>query len=128
MLVIAERVRATRDGRRESSYGSPEALLDDLLMVQRSLARAGAGRAAHGELQHLIWSVQTFGFHLVELEVRQHSRVHRAALLDLVSLPGVEDAASLVDDADYWTGWRATVARVRRAARRVDPRGPDTFR
>ena len=130
MLVIAERVRATRDGRRESSYGSPEALLDDLLMVQRSLARAGAGRAAHGELQHLIWSVQTFGFHLVELEVRQHSRVHRAALLDLVSqLPGVEDAASLVDDADYLDrlacdGWPAYVEPRDESTREV----LDTFR
>ena len=37
-------------------------------------------RAAYGELQHVIWCVETFGFHLAELEVRQHSRVHRAAL------------------------------------------------
>ncbi len=115
MLVIAERVRATRDGRRESSYASPQDLLDDLLLVQRSLAQAGAHRAAHGELQHLIWSVQTFGFHLVELEVRQHSRVHRAALLDLVGqLPGVADPIPLVDDAAFLddlavNGWPAFV-------------------
>jgi len=115
MLVIAERVRATRDGRRESSYGSPDELLADLMLVQRSLQEAGAHRAAHGELQHLIWSVQTFGFHLVELEVRQHSRVHRAALLDLVGqLPGVSDAGALVDDAGFLDdlavdGWPAFV-------------------
>jgi phosphoenolpyruvate carboxylase len=102
MLVIAERVRATRDGRMESSYPSPDVLLEDLLLVQRSLHEAGARRAAHGELQHLIWSVQTFGFHLVELEIRQHSQVHRAALLDLIGqLPGVVDAAALVDDAEF---------------------------
>ncbi len=115
MLVIAERVRATRDGRRESSYASPDELLADLRLVQRSLHRAGAHRAAHGELQHLIWSVQTFGFHLVELEVRQHSRVHRAALLDLVGqLPGVTDPGALVDDAGFLDdlavdGWPAHV-------------------
>jgi phosphoenolpyruvate carboxylase len=115
MLVIAERVRATRDGRRESSYASPDELLADLLLVQRSLQEAGARRAAHGELQHLIWSVQTFGFHLVELEVRQHSQVHRAALLDLVGqLPGVSDAGALVDDARFLDdlavdGWPAFV-------------------
>jgi phosphoenolpyruvate carboxylase len=108
MLVIADRVRATRDGRRESSYPSPEAMLSDLRLVQRSLHEAGAHRAAHGELQHLIWSVQTFGFHLVELEVRQHSRVHRAALLDLVGqLPGVADPEQLVDDASYLDGLAA---------------------
>lgn len=115
MLLIAERVRATRDGRRESSYPSPDELLADLLLVQRSLDQAGARRAAHGELQHLIWSVQTFGFHLVELEVRQHSRVHRAALVDLVGqLPGVRDPGALVDDAVFLddlavTGWPAYV-------------------
>ena len=115
MLVIAERVRATRDGRRESSYASPDELLADLLLVQRSLHQAGAHRAAHGELQHLIWSVQTFGFHLVELEVRQHSRVHRAALIDLVGqLPGVTDPGALVDDAGFLDdlavdGWPAYV-------------------
>jgi phosphoenolpyruvate carboxylase len=115
MLLIAERVRATREGRMESSYPSAEALLEDLRMVQRSLDAAGARRAAHGELQHLIWSVQTFGFHLVELEVRQHSRVHRAALLDLVGqLPGVDDPADLVDDAVFLDtlavdGWPAHV-------------------
>ncbi len=115
MLVIAERVQATRDGRLEASYRSPEALLTDLRLVQRSLAAAGAVRAAHGELQHLIWSVETFGFHLAELEVRQHSRVHRAALVDLISqLPGVADPEARADDAAYLDalavdGWPAYV-------------------
>ena len=102
MLIIAERVHATREGRREASYATPEALLEDLLLVQHSLHDAGALRAAHGELQHLIWSVETFGFHLAELEIRQHSQVHRAALLDLVGqLSGVADPSELVDDAGY---------------------------
>ena len=115
LLLIAERVRATRDGRLEASYASPDALLADLHLVQRSLAQAGARRAAYGELQHLIWSVQTFGFHLVELEVRQHSQVHEAALLDLLGqLPGVHDPAALVDDPDFLddlavNGWPAFV-------------------
>jgi phosphoenolpyruvate carboxylase len=46
-------------------------------------AAAGAARGAYGELQHLAWQVQTFGFHLAELEVRQHSDVHKKALADL---------------------------------------------
>src|SRR5205814_5391969 len=36
-----------------------------------------------GELQALIWRAETFGFHLAELEVRQHSRVHERALAEL---------------------------------------------
>ena len=130
MLVIAERLRATRDGRSEHSYPSPEALIADLRMVQRSLHDAGAVRAAHGELQHLIWAVDTFGFHLVELEVRQHSRVHRAALVDLIGqLPDVVDAEALADDASFldrlaMDGWPAYVEPGEDSTREV----LDTFR
>ena len=49
---------------------------------------AGAARSAYGELQHLIWQVETFGFHLAELEIRQHSGVHAAALADLEAHDG----------------------------------------
>jgi phosphoenolpyruvate carboxylase len=57
-------------------------LLDDLCTVRDSLAAAGAPRLAYGELQHLIWQAETFGFHLAELEVRQHSAVHARALAE----------------------------------------------
>jgi phosphoenolpyruvate carboxylase len=53
--------------------------------VQDSLAAAGATRLAYGELQHLVWQVETFGFHLAELEVRQHSAVHSRALAEVRS-------------------------------------------
>jgi phosphoenolpyruvate carboxylase len=36
-------------------------------------------------LQHVIWYAETFGFHLAELEVRQHSDAHKAALEDLLA-------------------------------------------
>ena len=65
------------------AYRSAAELLADLRLVQESLAAAGAVRQAYGELQHLIWQVETFGFHLAELEVRQHSQVHAAALAEM---------------------------------------------
>src|SRR6266567_8728848 len=55
----------------------------DLRAVQDSLAAANAPRLAYGELQHLRWQVETFGFHLAELEVRQHSAVHEQALAEV---------------------------------------------
>ena len=55
------------------------------MLVQESLAQAGAHRLAFGELQHLIWQARTFGFHLAELEVRQHSGVHARALEELAA-------------------------------------------
>jgi phosphoenolpyruvate carboxylase len=81
LLYVAVRIRATRL-HQDGAYANPDALAADLAAVQGSLAAAGAPRQAHGELQHLIWQVETFGFHFAELEVRQHSGVHERALAE----------------------------------------------
>ncbi|MCA1305706.1 phosphoenolpyruvate carboxylase [Microbacterium esteraromaticum] len=82
MFAVVHRVHATRV-ETESAYAAPEELLADLRAVQSSLAASGARRHAFGGLQHLIWQVETYGFHLTELEVRQHSQVHAEALAEL---------------------------------------------
>ncbi|HCS61871.1 MAG TPA: phosphoenolpyruvate carboxylase [Microbacterium sp.] len=84
LLVMAEKISATRQ-HETGGYGSPEELLADLRAVQDSLAASGARRHAFGGIQHLIWQVETYGFHLTELEVRQHSQVHREALAELTA-------------------------------------------
>ena len=94
---------ATRRERAGLAYRRPDELLERPALVQDSLVAAGDARAAYGELQHLVWQVQTFGFHLAELEVRQHSAVHRAALTELLGLlPGsrpTHDPAAAASDA-----------------------------
>ncbi|MDQ1486193.1 MAG: phosphoenolpyruvate carboxylase [Actinomycetota bacterium] len=82
VLYAAARINARRLGQ-PGGYRRPEELVDDLVLVQGSLADAGAPRLAYGELQHLVWQVETFGFHLAQLEVRQHSAVHANALAEL---------------------------------------------
>ncbi|WOQ68947.1 phosphoenolpyruvate carboxylase [Microbacterium limosum] len=88
LLLIARRIAATRTRNADLAYRAPDELLADLRTVQDSLAAAGAGRHAFGGLQHLIWQVETYGFHLTELEVRQHSQVHRTVLAELDELDG----------------------------------------
>ena len=83
VVHVADRLRATREGPPWLAYGGPAELLADLRTAQASLAAAGAARLAYGELQHLVWQVETFGFHLAALEVRQHSRVHERALAEV---------------------------------------------
>lgn len=83
MMVVAERLVATRRRDADMAYSNPQELESDLVIVQQSLVRAGARRAAHGELQKLLWLVRTFGFHLMEMEIRQHSQVHASALADI---------------------------------------------
>jgi phosphoenolpyruvate carboxylase len=91
LLLAARRLRARRQaasvppGRTPDglAYPGPDEFVADLLLLQRSLTAVGARRQAYGELQHLIWQAQTFGFHLAGLEVRQHSAVHATALREL---------------------------------------------
>ena len=83
MLVMANRLEATIARTADIMYASADELLEDLRTVQESLARAGAVREAYGPVQRLIWQVETFGFHMVEMEFRQHSVVHARALADI---------------------------------------------
>ncbi|MDY5271181.1 phosphoenolpyruvate carboxylase [Tractidigestivibacter sp.] len=83
MIVISDRLRATIQRTADIMYASADDYIADLRTVQRSLAAAGAVRTAYGPLQKLIWQAETFGFHLVEMEFRQHSLVHARALEDI---------------------------------------------
>jgi phosphoenolpyruvate carboxylase len=84
LLLVADRLGATIQ-RLQIGYREATQLLDDLRGTQRSLAAAGGARLAYGRLQELIWQVETFGFHLAELELRQHSKVHARALAEIRS-------------------------------------------
>jgi phosphoenolpyruvate carboxylase len=122
LLLVAERLRVTRAVlTREGAVATPAggypgagALLADLRLVQESLAAAGAARVAFGELQHLVWQAETFGFHLASLEVRQHSGVHAEVLEELA--PGSSGDPVRLDRLAT-EGWPAgTAARSEPAA------------
>ncbi|TQM71458.1 phosphoenolpyruvate carboxylase type 1 [Actinomadura hallensis] len=83
LLYAAARIAATRERDADLAYASSDELLADLRTVQESLAAAGAARQAYGRVQQLIWQVETFGFHLAELEIRQHSELHETALAEV---------------------------------------------
>ena len=97
LLYAAQRINATRVRHADLAYPGPAEYLADLRIVQESLAAAGAAKQAFGELQHLIWQAETFGFHLAGLEVRQHSEVHARALSELRAAgpPGSEHSGPL---------------------------------
>jgi phosphoenolpyruvate carboxylase len=82
LVGIVERLRATREGI-AGAYSNPDELIAELRGLQRALAGIGATRFAYGRLQDLLWQVETFGFTLAELEIRQHAHVHATALAEL---------------------------------------------
>ena len=130
LLDAARRIRATRMGE-DGTYGCARDLLTDLRTVQDSLVAAGATRLASGELQHLIWQAETFGFYLAELEVRQHSTMLRDGQSDTLDLLrtiaslqtrfGVESCSRFVVS---FTRSAGDIAAVYELARRAAPDAP----
>jgi phosphoenolpyruvate carboxylase len=95
LLYMLRRLQAARDEPRHAdAYQSAEELAEDIAIARRSLAVNGGERLARSVLDPLVRQVKTFGFHLHTLDIRQHARVHAAALSEISS------AASIKADSD----------------------------
>jgi len=122
--AIAERLRRTRSYLTEEGgpiagrYDDPDQLVCELDEVQRSLVADRLPRVAYGEVQDFRWQVETFGFHLASLELRQHSEVHESALAALRGRVAAPDLATElvpgVTAAEVLATFRAAAAIQRR--------------
>jgi len=66
-------------------YCSVSKFLEDLEALRASLAANAGLRIAETLIDPLILQVRTFGLHLHTLDIRQHARVHAAALQEAIS-------------------------------------------
>ncbi|GGO95656.1 phosphoenolpyruvate carboxylase [Stakelama pacifica] len=82
-------------------YADPGELRADLVTLARGLAaNSGSSLPSGGALGRLIRAVETFGFHLATLDMRQNSAVHERVVAELLKSAGVEsDYAALGEDA-----------------------------
>ncbi len=64
-------------------YGDSDELARDLSVLAGSLSTHGSRRVVNGRLRGLQRAVETFGFHLAPLDMRQHSGVHEAVVSEL---------------------------------------------
>jgi phosphoenolpyruvate carboxylase len=82
-------------------YPGPQAFRADLVEIAHALAKNGGGLlSSGGALGRLIRSVETFGFHLATLDMRQNADVHERVVADLLKVAGVEpDYLALDEDA-----------------------------
>ena len=78
------------------AYASEDELLEDLQLIHRSLCDHGDQNVANADLKDLIRLVQTFGFYMMRLDIRQESNVHSDAVSDLLSHLNI-DYASLAE-------------------------------
>ena len=83
---------ARRTGIVAEAYPDAAALRTDLCAIARSLAAQGGGvLGSRGPLGRLIRAVETFGFHLATLDLRQNSDVHERVVGELLRVAGVEE-------------------------------------
>jgi phosphoenolpyruvate carboxylase len=96
--LIAERLRRAESGG-TAGYATAAELLGDIQLLVESLSANGGDRIANGGLLDLKRRVETFGFSLAELEVRQHAGRHASAVAELLAIGGVPGYLHM-DEAD----------------------------
>ena len=67
------------------AYCSVQDFVDDLETLRASLAANDGIRIARTLIDPLILQVRTFGLHLHTLDIRQHARIHAAALQEAIN-------------------------------------------
>jgi phosphoenolpyruvate carboxylase len=77
-------------------YPDAAAFRADLQTVRASLAANGG--MAHRRLDDLIRAVETFGFHLATLDLRQNADVHLRVVAELLRVAGVEADYAALDE------------------------------
>ncbi len=73
-----------------TDYRSPDELLADLEVMDRSLRDHAGDLIADGSLRRLVRTVTTFGFHLAVMDVREHAERLHEALAPLFERVGVD--------------------------------------
>jgi phosphoenolpyruvate carboxylase len=84
-FVLIRLRRALREPGHPEAYGDAAEFTGDLLLVRRSLSERNGERLARHYLDPLLRIVETFGFHLHALDIRQHARVHARAVAELAA-------------------------------------------
>jgi phosphoenolpyruvate carboxylase len=75
-----------------SAYASAAEMLNDLRLMHDSLVSHGDANVAAGKLTDLIRLAETFGFHLLHLDIRQESTVHGQTVAEILKATGLNEA------------------------------------
>jgi phosphoenolpyruvate carboxylase len=83
---VLQRLRLTRhEPTHADAYARAEDFATDLKLLRESLATNAGERVVQLLLDPLLRQVNSFGFHLHSLDIRQHARVHASAIAELSS-------------------------------------------
>ena len=76
-------------------YTRASELIADLTVLRTSLIRNRGRRLAQLHIDPLLLEVRTYGLHLQTLDIRQHARVHAAAIRELARTSGASTSGTL---------------------------------
>ncbi len=83
--ILNRRIFGNNVDNRIPGYDSIDEFRQDLGLIYDALVHQGDLRTARGDLQDLIRLVETFGFHLLHLDIRQESTRHTDAIADMLT-------------------------------------------
>jgi phosphoenolpyruvate carboxylase len=89
LKLMRERLRRIEDVRPDG-YGEKDELLEDLGVIDRSLRSLGAEVVADEYVEPLIRQVDTFGFTLASLDLRDHQENHTEAVHEALAGEGID--------------------------------------
>ena len=91
--VLARLVLVRDDSNNANAYKNAAEFRQDLSMARQSLSANGGERIARFLFDPLLRQVDTFGFHLHTLDVREHASVHERALLEFSKVVAANEGA-----------------------------------
>jgi phosphoenolpyruvate carboxylase len=90
LINTLERVRAGTSNQPGIAYAEPSELLEDLMVMDRSLRDAKGDLIADGALGRVVRMVRSSGFQLATMDIREHAAAHTSALTELFERVGVD--------------------------------------
>ncbi|MCZ6724446.1 MAG: phosphoenolpyruvate carboxylase, partial [Gammaproteobacteria bacterium] len=97
LAVIRNRMRNMETPNSDHAYRDEKEFLDDLYSIRDSLISHGEYSTANGDLKDVIRIAETFGFHMVELDIRQESTRHTQAVSEIIEISGLGDYTGMSD-------------------------------
>ncbi|SDM56033.1 Phosphoenolpyruvate carboxylase, type 1 [Halogranum gelatinilyticum] len=97
LKLMRERLDRVEDVR-PGGYENHDELIDDLEAIATSLERNGAGKVVETFVQPLLRQVDTFGFSLASLDLRDHREMHTGAIHEALEAEGFDYQAMDEDE------------------------------
>ena len=97
LAVVRNNQRGLETPDSDHAYDNDNQFIDDLYSIRDSLISHGEFSTANGDLKDVIRIAETFGFHMVELDIRQESTRHTLAVAEIAKLCKLGDYQKMDD-------------------------------